>query len=342
MKSIFEHNWHLPISGNLSSNAQLAGRSAEETVLLWLVGIGLLILLPLAYLHYLEQHWALMSICLVNSALGTLIALYVWFTRDVRIGGLTFTLVCMLCMLLAMPQAGANLVYWAYPGMAAAYFFIPVRWGMFTNGVWTVAMLPVLTAELPTLELSRCIATLVLMNIVTCIYVSRLQAQRDRLSELANLDPLTGVGNRRALEIRLQEVLGMLKRREDPASMLLLDVDHFKQINDRHGHASGDRVLVGLARVVGSRIRSSDSLFRFGGDEFVVLLQDTPQPEALAFADRLRELVAASIVQLGCQATISVGVAQVKAEETADAWLQRADRALLQAKQAGRDRACWE
>lgn len=162
-------------------------------------------------------------------------------------------------------------------------------------------------------------------------------------------DPLTGLYNRRFFERRLHEELDRWARR--PGSSLvgmLVDVDHFKRINDQHGHHTGDRILQGVARLLGKELRGSDVLARYGGEEFVLLLPDTAEDQGFLIAERLRVLIEeASLGEIASQPqkiTVSVGLACLPGMERpvagdAGAWLlQRADAALYEAKQQGRNR----
>jgi diguanylate cyclase (GGDEF)-like protein len=162
--------------------------------------------------------------------------------------------------------------------------------------------------------------------------------------ELSFTDPLTGVANRRQLFWRLEQELSRTARFGEPVSLLLLDLDFFKQINDRHGHSVGDRALRAVAQVLEHNVRKVDLVTRFGGDEFCVLLPRTGKPEALEVAEKLRRAVAAT--ELPCPesdkkqaVTISVGVA-TSCQEVTDAanLMNRADAALFDAKRTGRDR----
>jgi len=158
---------------------------------------------------------------------------------------------------------------------------------------------------------------------------------RERLRADGLTDPLTGVPNRRFFEQRLAEEVGRL-RRGTPAALALVDVDHFKQVNDRHGHPTGDAVLRRVAADLGGGLRDSDLLARWGGEEFAVLLPATGPGQAREIGERLRRRVAASGETPAV--TVSIGLAPGVAGEGAAAWLERADRALYAAKAAGRDR----
>jgi diguanylate cyclase (GGDEF)-like protein len=159
--------------------------------------------------------------------------------------------------------------------------------------------------------------------------------------ELASRDPLTGVQNRLALDNSLAREVDLAHRQSLPLSVLVIDIDHFKRFNDEFGHAFGDDVLVAVAQTIASTVRRSDLLFRFGGEEFVVLASHTAEAGAMLLAERIRENIAAvqTIRGRGTAVTVSVGVAKLGEEEAADAFFKRADQALYAAKNAGRNRS---
>jgi len=164
-----------------------------------------------------------------------------------------------------------------------------------------------------------------------------LQKNLVELSQLASTDKLTGAWNRRRLEEALVSEMDRLKRYDHPLSMLILDIDFFKKVNDVYGHIVGDQVLVTLAKVLQSNLRASDTLTRWGGEEFVVLCPDTILGTVTMLAERLRENVAKAPFSEVGQVTISVGVAECMVDEAWEDWFKRADAALYRAKEGGRN-----
>lgn len=153
-------------------------------------------------------------------------------------------------------------------------------------------------------------------------------------------DPLTGIGNRAALEENLEREVALARRNKASMSLIAIDLDHFKQVNDRHGHSVGDCVLRTVVRRMVDVLRSTDLAYRYGGEEFVVLLNGTPLLGAQLVAERIRQAVAA--VPCRCDGieipmTISLGVASL-AEESSAELFDRADHALYRAKAEGRNR----
>jgi len=169
---------------------------------------------------------------------------------------------------------------------------------------------------------------------------------RSRLIELVGTDVLTGCVSRRAFESRLSREWRGAKRRSSTLAVLMVDIDHFKEINDSHGHPAGDTVLAELGEIMRSTARETDTVARLGGDEFVIMLPDTAWQGAMTFAERLRRNVDEHRFELSpgnaLPITISVGVALAKGSDpvTHDDLLQSADRALYKAKSGGRNRIC--
>jgi diguanylate cyclase (GGDEF)-like protein len=168
-------------------------------------------------------------------------------------------------------------------------------------------------------------------------------AMRERLGEQIGTDPLTGCLNRRALETRLRAELRQARRRSNTLAILAIDVDHFKEINDTHGHPFGDLVLTDLAGIMQMTARDTDAVARLGGDEFIVVLPDTGWEGALIFAERMRRRVdehTFASAKASMRLTISVGVALARGADAVSpaTLLQEADQSLYKAKSAGRNR----
>ncbi len=155
----------------------------------------------------------------------------------------------------------------------------------------------------------------------------------------AHRDPLTGIGNRAALEQNLARETALAHRHKKPLSLIVIDIDLFKQVNDRHGHTVGDAVLRSVAHVINEQLREDDLLFRYGGEEFVILTSGTPQQGAALLAERIRTAVAATPCICNgkeIEVTISLGVATLD-DENGTVLFDRADHALYQAKKQGRN-----
>jgi diguanylate cyclase (GGDEF)-like protein len=172
---------------------------------------------------------------------------------------------------------------------------------------------------------------------------SRVMELEQRLSLLANTDGMTGLSTRRVLFDDLKREWSRSSRYHTSLSCVMIDIDFFKRINDTHGHQAGDEVLRQIGRLLGAGVRTSDFVGRYGGEEFCVVLPETTEEQALAWAERMRSLVAEARITVGdktLEVTASFGVAERMADTaTPDAMVDMADQALVVAKRSGRDRA---
>ena len=176
----------------------------------------------------------------------------------------------------------------------------------------------------------------------------RLKAQNDRLRRLTLTDPLTGLGNRRAISGHIKSRLSRWRRRQEPFALLMGDIDHFKRINDTHGHEAGDRVLKSLSDLFLDVARAEDAVGRIGGEEFVILLDHAHRATAIQAAERLRERVARLRIpwNAGTQIAITLSIGVISSDDLAPAVRERgilrcADDALYRAKEGGRDRVIY-
>lgn len=172
------------------------------------------------------------------------------------------------------------------------------------------------------------------------LYPLRNSLMYQRAVSAAHRDALTGIYNRAAMDIELNRAVMSAQRHQYPLSILVLDIDHFKKINDGYGHAVGDRVIKQLATVLENSIRTVDMVFRYGGEEFVVLLPHTEQSGALLLAERIRRQVELS--ETNCKGgpikvTVSLGIATPTTEDDAATLFDKADQALYKAKKSGRN-----
>jgi len=159
----------------------------------------------------------------------------------------------------------------------------------------------------------------------------------------AQKDPLTGINNRAAMDSSLAREIEMARRHRMPLSLIVMDLDKFKSINDNHGHATGDEIIKTFTKVVNGIIRKTDMLFRYGGEEFVVIMSNTGRDGSLLLAERIRrgiEKLEVLLPKARIPVTVSLGVASLNGKENAKTLFNRADRALYQAKAEGRNCVC--
>lgn len=181
-----------------------------------------------------------------------------------------------------------------------------------------------------------------LMEYMLCglIYPLRNALLYKQALQQALRDPLTGVNNRAAMDIMVNREIELARRHGTPLSMIALDIDRFKKVNDNYGHVAGDSILKAVAETMTRCIRSSDILFRYGGEEFAVVLSNTGPQGAMLLAERIREAIAKRHYQINRKPigiTVSQGVACLEDQDEIKTWFMRADAALYQAKSQGRN-----
>jgi diguanylate cyclase (GGDEF)-like protein len=239
---------------------------------------------------------------------------------------------------ISLATQGVIGAFWCYPVVLFFFYVLPQRPAIICSGALLVTATALvyryLTMRITVRFGISLLLTIVMVNIIQNI----IHGLQRRLLEQAITDPLTGAFNRRHMSTRLKEVLATGRPPSNPSALLMIDVDHFKKINDEHGHDAGDAVLKGLVSVVRSRARQTDLLFRMGGEEFVVLLPDTTDAEAMTLADDIREAIATSPLLEGHKVTVSIGVGPADPKDSVDSWLKGTDAAMYVAKESGRNR----
>lgn len=213
-----------------------------------------------------------------------------------------------------------------------------LKWYLFVEQNEDLAMAEIRQTLYINLAISLVVSVLIIL-----LARGALIRYQTRIEELASTDELTGLLNRHAFSILQERLLAVYRREQRPLSVLLVDVDHFKSINDRYGHLTGDRVLERIGQLLKGGLRESDLAVRWGGEEFLLVLQGCAIDEAVRVAEQLREAIAAArpcADTPDLNVTISVGIGEFDGLETFEQTIDRADQALYAAKAAGRDRVC--
>ena len=217
--------------------------------------------------------------------------------------------------------------------------FIPeLDWYLFVEKMEDEAL-----AEIKrTLYMNLALCGLVTLVVLTLTNITINRYQR-RLEEMATTDKLTGLANRQACELFADQAVKLARRNQEPLSAILIDIDHFKQVNDRYGHLAGDAVIKHLAETIQGCLRESDFLCRWGGEEYLLLMKGCDLNRAQIIAEHIRTTVKETPIDHAGQSipiTVSLGVAEHRDEESNTLMFGRADQALYRAKESGRDRVC--
>ena len=306
--------------------------------------LGLISITPYA-LYRWAQGDAKMALVDAVLASSTLCALYLsWVHNKAAAAGHILGLLYAAGAIMAaifLPVAG---LYWFYCVILFNFFILPPL----RSTVVTLASLAFLcgyelfnpgSVFIDQQHLLMFACTSLVCSMFAYMFAWRTTRQRRHLQLLAGMDPLTGIGNRRTLMKEMDIALAGFARHDAQCGLLLLDLDHFKRINDSHGHAEGDRVLIALANLLWQGSRRTDRLVRFGGEEFVLLLPNVDQAGLAKAADHIVTSVAQNLLSGGEPVTISVGGSLLEPDDDSTSWMHRADLCLYQAKEAGRNRS---
>lgn len=310
-------------------------RSTDEVIVLSLSALSNAGLALFSVIRFARGDLTVALLDFVGFFLGTLIFIYVYRTHNIRIAGPLFGFGSLLGATLLVVIAGPEERYLLYPTIVIAFFLMKPTWALLSS---LVAVLVVSTYVLQITDLFGYGKFLVSVSgcfLFSYIFARERNVQRDELLSLSTLDPLTSVGNRRAFDSQVEEFLRMHNRRADVCSLLLIDLDNFKQINDSLGHEIGDQVLIRVAEIIAERVRAGDSAFRYGGDEYAVLAKgDGVETLAEDLCHRISQEQASADLWV----SVSIGVATLSDDESVSDWVKRSDSALYKAKAEGRNR----
>jgi diguanylate cyclase (GGDEF)-like protein len=252
-------------------------------------------------------------------------------------GVLTVSLATTACF--ATWYQGYYGIFWSFPILFGAYFLLPRRQATLIGAGLTLAMTAIAVEKVGWPPALRAFASMGLTLFMISWALGIIGKLQRALREQAITDPLTGAFNRRHLQAELARLSQPGQGVSQSHSLLAIDIDHFKRVNDRFGHAEGDEVLRRLVAAILARKRASDLLFRTGGEEFMLLLYRTSPAQARAIAEDLRErLESHAWLPNGDTVTISIGVNTWRPGQSVDEWMRGADRALYDAKREGRNR----
>ena len=325
-----------PLAGLLDTLRQRVRADFRLGVYLVFGLLSVAVLLPIAGVRFAQGHTLLALVELVIIAAILAAVRHAWRGGDLDRLGVAITLL--------MTSAGALIatispvgLFWLFPIITAGAFLAPGWLALPACLALIVFLLWEGEALLRSGQPLAVVGALFVNGVFAAVFARHASARRAQLEQLATLDALTGAENRRALEEELEIAIAGARRDGRPVALALIDLDHFKRVNDRHGHDEGDRVLQEFVRLVQASVRRSDRLFRFGGEEFVLLLPATDEI-GLEFAmANLRRTLAALTVS-GEPVTVSIGGAVLRPGEDRDGWFGRADDALYRAKAGGRNR----
>ncbi len=249
----------------------------------------------------------------------------------------TVLLMTLALVLTSLVYGQTYNLYWIYPLLVALPVLLKTR-----VSVWLGVLVGIIVTPFVVIRFETGTAIIVCLSMAHTWLISAwlmyaVSEQSRRLNELAVTDLLTGAFNRRHLQTEARRAFQTYERYDRPTTLLLVDVDYFKSVNDDFGHEVGDRALCGIVKIIQDRLRVMDHVFRYGGEEFIALLAETEGAKAHHVAEEIRASIEAANMVEGRTVTVSIGVCDVVHAEDVDHWLKQCDLALYQAKEAGRN-----
>lgn len=293
---------------------------------------------PFAILRFIQGNMmaGFVDLSILASILACLA--YAWLTGDTRRSGTVLAFfICVGTVAVGMVMGEPGL-FWAFPCLVTTFFLASSRVAAGLNLAAVLGLMSIDTAFSSSVQMWTFAATSTTVSACAYVFALRNQGQRELLEHLATIDPLTGVNNRRSMDEELNLAAAHAERTGLPYALVMLDLDHFKQINDVYGHGVGDNVLTDLVTLIRHNTRKTDQLFRYGGEEFVLLLPGVESSGLQAVMKNLQKALRERLSSPGGPVTSSFGVASLRQGERVVSWLSRADEALYQAKATGRDR----
>jgi len=312
-------------------------KSPDEIIVLGMCIMSMLGLVPFFFLRLSIGDWFVAAIDGIGAISAFLCFRHVERSRSVRFVGPFLAILALAGMTLNIYLLGEGDLYFLYPVVIAAFFLMQPVMALAMTTVVAVLVTAFTYPVLPLFDSVKLLLSLLGTALFAFTFGWQRNRQRDHLRKLSRVDSLTGAGNRRALHEHMAELIAVHERDKQPMSLIILDLDDFKLINDQHGHLAGDKVLTQLTQLAMSRIRSTDRLFRYGGDEFLILANFSDAQTTHVLAEDIRKLIHDDKVVAGQHVSVSLGISQYRTGETADEWLLRADQAMYSVKQSGKN-----
>lgn len=316
-------------------------RTTEEYIILSISGASALCNTPFFFIRAFYAEWSIALLDLFAILSTSLLFIYVYLTGKIQFARWVLALLCIGVVLGTIGLKGAQQIVWLYPGVICIFFLLKPQQSLIITTSMIALLGVFLWEQLSYISIVQYVFSTLITLLFSYAFADRMIRQQAELRELSIKDPLTGAGNRRALEEKLLEVTEQNNiKKAQVSSIILIDLDEFKKVNDQYGHSVGDTILRDFAEVVSQILTADDHLYRFGGEEFVIISHIRNQENTLTLAEQLRESIEEHRFEQELRITISLGIAEYKPDETGFEWLGRADKAMYRAKDAGRNLCC--
>lgn len=296
--------------------------------------------LPFAVYRFLTGAYAVAMLDAAAAVCMAAVLAAAWRTGSTRVPGYVLASIQNTAVMVSALLLGGTGQVWLYPVVFANFFLLPTRLAA-AVAIIEIGVLAFYGSDFEgATHIASFVMSALLLVMLAYILAYWTRHQRQQLEMLAAHDALTGLGNRRAMERDLERAILVSNRSGSPVGIAIVDIDHYKQINDCHGHAVGDEVLVAFARRLRASARNVDGVYRMGGDEFLVLFPGATEEDLSIATDGICAAISSEVSGPEGFLTASIGAAARRPGEASQSWLARADDALYRAKAGGRNRAC--
>lgn len=312
-------------------------REVSEKVLLSLNLLGSISIFPFAILRW---HYGDISLAIVDGIISIILLgffSYIFLTRKTAVIKILNAIFLAIALLTSIAMKGPSQVLWVAPAIIAIHYLVPVKYAKIINIILLTIMLIIIFPHTNLLEFITILSTTSLTASLSFVMFRAYNKKQRELALLATVDPLTAAGNRRLLGRRLSKVIASQSREQYSMCLILLDLDDFKDINDVYGHAVGDQILISVCNLVREHTRVLDSLYRYGGDEFIIAPLNMNLKTAKQLAEKLCHIVESHKFVHDIKLTLSIGVSEFLIDDTPESWISRADVSLYKAKSDGRN-----
>jgi diguanylate cyclase (GGDEF)-like protein len=317
-------------------------RTTEEYIILSISGASALCIAPFFFIRAFNSEWSIALLDLFAVISTTSLFTYVYSTSKIHFARWVLALLCISIVVATIGIKGAQQIVWLYPAIICIFFLLKPQQSLIITSTMIILLGVVLWGQLNYIFIVQYIFSTLITLLFSYAFADLMLRQQTMLKELSVKDPLTGTGNRRAMEEKLLDITEQSCTLKVPNPFLILiDLDEFKKVNDQYGHSVGDNILCDFADLVSQKLTTDDHLYRFGGEEFVVISHKSNQENASILAELLRESIDQHSFDKNLHVTISLGIAEYTPDETGFEWLGRADRAMYKAKEAGRNLCCF-
>jgi diguanylate cyclase (GGDEF)-like protein len=300
-------------------------------------------LLPYALYRMATEDYLVGMVDILMITVSTVSVWMAWRSGETEKPGFLMAAVFCFGAVLVCMKLGQDVLFWIYPLMVFIFFLVAPIKALLLLLLMVCAIVSLHFSEHSAIfntnfQLLAFITTTLVTSIFAYIFAYRSHLQRQELRRLATTDPLTGAATRHSLTDELTYAIQLFQQKGVVSGLMLLDLDHFKRINDNFGHHAGDQILSQLVPLLKQMIRQQDSVFRYGGEEFVLLIKEIQLADLHRLAEKIRHAIWHQLtLPDGSALTTSIGIATVQHASDWESWLQNADVALYQAKHNGRN-----